>query len=78
MGKCIEMVNKLLSLSGTSIMGPSRLVSSSVPQSPIGVLDAACLSYRTDDSTVVSCANSSHYTPGTKRRKLNRPLELEL
>ncbi|XP_019152311.1 PREDICTED: cyclin-D4-1-like isoform X1 [Ipomoea nil] len=34
-----------------------------VPQSPIGVLDAACLSYKTDDS-------------GVKRRKLNGPREI--
>ncbi|XP_021912230.1 cyclin-D4-2-like isoform X2 [Carica papaya] len=48
---------------------------SSVPQSPIGVLDAACLSC---DSTLGSCANSSQTTPPTKRRKLNnRPCQVE-
>ncbi|KAG5597916.1 hypothetical protein H5410_039148 [Solanum commersonii] len=31
-----------------------------VPQSPIGVLDATCLSYRTDGSVVESRSNSSH------------------
>nr|GMC48248.1 cyclin-D4-1-like isoform X1 [Ipomoea batatas] len=35
-----------------------------VPQSPIGVLDAACLSYKTDDS-------------GVKRRRLNGPREMD-
>ncbi|KAE8657002.1 Cyclin-D4-1 [Hibiscus syriacus] len=38
------------------------------PKSPIGVLDAACLSYKSDEPK----------SPGTKRRKLNRPCEMEL
>ncbi|KAL4335800.1 hypothetical protein GQ457_07G024040 [Hibiscus cannabinus] len=38
-----------------------------VPQSPIGVLEAARLSYRSEDSS-----------SGTKRRKLNGPCEMEL
>ncbi|KAF0906379.1 hypothetical protein E2562_009734 [Oryza meyeriana var. granulata] len=53
--------------------------SSSVPQSPVGVLDAGCLSYRSDDtdaSTIAShggrksCFDSSPVT--SKRRKLSR------
>ncbi|KAK8642730.1 hypothetical protein V6N13_012063 [Hibiscus sabdariffa] len=48
----------------------------SVPQSPIGVLDAARLSYRSEETTVGSYGNSS--SPGTKRRKLNGPCEVEL
>ncbi|GAB4861333.1 hypothetical protein Ancab_036494 [Ancistrocladus abbreviatus] len=46
----------------------------SVPQSPIGVLDAACLSYKSNDTTAGSCANSTHNSPAAaaaKRRKLN-------
>lgn len=75
--KCMEMVNELSMLSLKGI-GATR-VSSWVPQSPIGVLEAACLSYKTDDSTTVgSCPNSAHNTPTTnKRRKLNTPFELE-
>ncbi|KAL5844425.1 hypothetical protein ACOSQ4_010383 [Xanthoceras sorbifolium] len=73
--KCIKMLHDL-SLMGGSSKGASGSAPS-VPQSPIGVLDAACLSYKSDDTTVESCANSSHNTPDTKRRKLNRPCELE-
>ena len=76
--KCLEMVHDL-SVVGGSAKGGNASVPS-VPQSPIGVLDAACLSYKSDDTTVGSCANSSHTlsSPSTKRRKLNRPCELEL
>ncbi|XP_021284303.1 cyclin-D3-1-like isoform X2 [Herrania umbratica] len=76
--KCIELVDGL-SLFGGSVKGGNASVPS-VPQSPIGVLDAACLSYKSDDTTVGSCASSSHThtSPSTKRRKLSRPCEVEL
>ncbi|XVE55583.1 hypothetical protein DITRI_Ditri03aG0170700 [Diplodiscus trichospermus] len=76
--KCVDLVHNL-SLVGGSVKGGNASVPS-VPQSPIGVLDAACLSYKSDDTTVGSCANSSqtHSSPSTKRRKLNRPSEVEL
>lgn len=38
---------------------------SSVPQSPIGVLDAACLSYKSDELTT-----TRHESNNSKRRKL--------
>jgi len=47
--------------------------SSSVPQSPNGVLDAASLSYRSDDSTTVGSQPDSHNSspaPAAKKRKL--------
>ncbi|XP_006659503.2 cyclin-D4-2-like [Oryza brachyantha] len=53
--------------------------SSSVPQSPVGVLDAGCLSYKSDDTDAAtiashggrkSCLDSSPVT--SKRRKLSR------
>lgn len=59
------------SLSAISGSGPNGLIPSSLPQSPSGVLDAACLSYKSDDSAVGSCLNSSHYAENTKRRKLS-------
>ncbi|XP_042516539.1 cyclin-D3-1-like [Macadamia integrifolia] len=66
--KCLELFQDV---SVPSASAPS------IPQSPIGVLDAAaCLSYKTDE-TVRSCANASHTTPDAKRRKLNRPSEVE-
>ncbi|XP_022772277.1 cyclin-D4-1-like [Durio zibethinus] len=76
--KCVELVHDL-SLVGGSVK-ERNASDPSVPQSPIGVLDAACLSYKSDDTTVGSCANSSHThtSPNTKRRKMNRPYEVEL
>ncbi|KAK3231017.1 hypothetical protein Dsin_002898 [Dipteronia sinensis] len=74
--KCMKMFHDL-SLIGGSTKGASGSVPS-MPQSPIGVLDAACLSYKSDDTAVGSCASSSHNTPDNKRRKLNKPCELEL
>ncbi|KAF7817009.1 cyclin-D4-1-like [Senna tora] len=51
-----------------------------VPQSPIGVLEAACLSYKSDESKSNggSCANSSHEGNDAKRRKLNNKNGVEL
>ncbi|KAH7848548.1 hypothetical protein Vadar_004254 [Vaccinium darrowii] len=74
--KCVEIIHEASLISGIT-MGTSAS-NQSVPQSPIGVLDAACLSYKTDDTTGGSWANSSHSTPDTKRRKLNRPFEVEI
>ncbi|XP_017699255.1 cyclin-D4-1-like isoform X2 [Phoenix dactylifera] len=50
--------------------GPSA---SFIPHSPIGVLDAASLSYKSDDITVGSHANSHQPTPAAKNWKLSRP-----
>ncbi|KAM7257546.1 hypothetical protein ACFE04_013287 [Oxalis oulophora] len=66
--KCIGIMDKYNNNKGRSHATSLVL---SVPQSPIGVLDAACLSYNSDGTTVGSCANSSHNTPVNKRRKLN-------
>ncbi|KAG8494005.1 hypothetical protein CXB51_011400 [Gossypium anomalum] len=80
--KCVEVINDM-SLVGGSIKVGSNATVPSVPQSPIGVLDAACFSYKSGDTTVGSFANSSsqtHTSPSrsAKRRKLNRPCEVEL
>ncbi|KAF8404685.1 hypothetical protein HHK36_009573 [Tetracentron sinense] len=66
--KCLVLIQDVLLISG-SVKDASASVPS-VPQSPIGVLDAAFLGYKSDDLTG-SCANSSHNSPDTKRRKLN-------
>lgn len=59
--KCIELLNESANASVAFL-----------PQSPIGVLDAsACLSYKTDETKIGSCTNSSHDSPDSKRRKLN-------
>ena len=52
---------------------------SSVPQSPIGVLDAAaCLSYKSDEITVRPCTNA-HTSPEPipKRRKIGQTSEMD-
>ncbi|KAH0680222.1 hypothetical protein KY284_021307 [Solanum tuberosum] len=73
--KCIELIQEL-SLASDLVKVPIASSITSVPQSPIGVLDAACLSYRTDGSGVESRSNSSHNSP-VKRRKLNTPYEVD-
>ncbi|CDP11478.1 unnamed protein product [Coffea canephora] len=63
--KCVELLKEVSSLGDfPSASAPS------VPQSPIGVLDAACFSCKTDDAAVGSCANSSHTSPVAKKRRL--------
>ncbi|KAK1371309.1 Cyclin-D4-1 like [Heracleum sosnowskyi] len=71
---CVELMKKSSSLSSLSAISSNRsneLIQSSLPQSPIGVIDAACISYKSDETTVGSCVNSLHYSENTKRRKLN-------
>ncbi|OVA01808.1 Cyclin [Macleaya cordata] len=75
--KCLQLIQDLSLNNGFAKFGNSSSVLS-VPQSPIGVLDAACLSYKSDELTVGSCANSSHSSPDAKRRRLNKPSELDL
>lgn len=82
--RCVQLMEDSI-----LVIGSVGLVQS-VPQSPIGVLDAACLSYKSNETTttttVGSCANSSTSSSSSsnsnsdtnKRRKLNRPCEVEL
>ncbi|KAG8632846.1 hypothetical protein MANES_18G061100v8 [Manihot esculenta] len=72
--KCIQVIHEMSLIGGYANNGNASILY--VPQSPIGVLDAACLSYRSDDTTVGLCANSSQNTPDAKRRKLNGQWEL--
>ncbi|KAL5714318.1 hypothetical protein ACHQM5_016298 [Ranunculus cassubicifolius] len=77
--KCMELIHGVSLTNGSSKGTQNSGPVSSVPQSPIGVLDAAaCLSYKSDELTVGSCANSSHSSPEAKRRKLNPSSEMEL
>ncbi|KAK6923813.1 Cyclin, N-terminal [Dillenia turbinata] len=73
--KCAELIKNLSQISSKigGEEGSVRVVSS-VPESPIGVLDVGCMSmsYKSDELTTVgSCANSSHNSPDNKRRKLD-------
>ncbi|KAK8517405.1 hypothetical protein V6N13_127585 [Hibiscus sabdariffa] len=70
--KCVELMKEMSFINGAAAVATqhSSASSSTVPQSPIGVLDAAAsLSYKSDEITVGSYANSSHSSPGIKRRK---------
>ncbi|KAK9285635.1 hypothetical protein L1049_024833 [Liquidambar formosana] len=73
--KCSELMKDMSLISGSANVASTS--APSVPQSPVGVLDAACLSYKSDDLTVGSCANSSHNSPDIKRGKLDRPSEVD-
>lgn len=71
--KCLELIQDLTLVSGT--MTTATTTTATVPQSPNGVLDAACLSYKSDVTTVGSCPIASHKSPDNKRRKLDTSLE---
>lgn len=60
--KCLELIQDLTLVSGTS--ATAAAAATSVPQTPNGVLEAACLSYKSGEGTVLSCQNA-------KRRKLD-------
>ncbi|GAB4848770.1 hypothetical protein Ancab_003497 [Ancistrocladus abbreviatus] len=64
--KCVELFKDLSATSrGVGNVGTGS--GQSVPQSPIGVLEAACFSYKSDELTIGSCA--SH--PDTKRKRFD-------
>ncbi|RDX78923.1 Cyclin-D3-1 [Mucuna pruriens] len=69
--KCVQMIQELSSNSGSAKDASASVPC--VPKSPIGVLEGACFSYKSDDTNAASCANSSHNnSPDAKRRKLNK------
>ncbi|XP_061336799.1 cyclin-D4-1-like [Gastrolobium bilobum] len=65
--KCLELIRdlNLIKVSGNLQSTLARFV----PQSPVGVLDAACLSSRSDEVMVGSCTNSSHNSRNIKKIK---------
>ncbi|KAK7282875.1 hypothetical protein RIF29_11974 [Crotalaria pallida] len=69
--KCVKMVQELSQTTGIAKDNSIASVPC-VPQSPIGVLDALSLSFKSEDTNAGSCANTSHNCPDTKRRKLNK------
>ncbi|KAJ4890792.1 Cyclin-D2-1 [Raphanus sativus] len=64
-------LNLMRDLTGEDVTGATlspqqpRLVARVVPVSPIGVLEATCLSYKSDERTVESCTSSSQSSPDT-------------
>ena len=78
--KCIDLIRDFSLISNVygNTLGGGNV--GSVPQSPVGVLDAACLSYKTEELlTAGSCGNgnssssSSHDSQDSKRRRQDRP-----
>ncbi|RWW21206.1 hypothetical protein GW17_00014648 [Ensete ventricosum] len=68
--RCHEVIREMALMKNRAYASTSV---STVPKSPIGVLDAACLSSKSDDTAVGSHANCDHSSsPSAKRRKLNR------
>jgi len=71
--KCVKMIQELSSKSGSAKDAIPSVSVPTVPQSPIGVLNNACFSYKSDDPNAAPCANSSHNdSPDAKRRKLDK------
>ncbi|KAF3556389.1 hypothetical protein F2Q69_00016449 [Brassica cretica] len=67
------------SLTGDNVPGAAklspqqpRLTARVVPVSPIGVLEATCLSYKSDERTFESCTNSSQSSPDTNNNNSNK------
>ncbi|XP_008782336.2 cyclin-D3-1-like [Phoenix dactylifera] len=69
--RCYEVIQQKTLMEESS--QSASLSVSSIPHSPIGVLDAASLSYKRDDIAVGSHASSHQPTPAAKKRKLSRP-----
>lgn len=66
--KCVELIRDLSLIKvGGNNFAPF------VPQSPIGVLDAGCMSFKSDELTNGSCPNSSNSSPNAKRIKFDGP-----
>ncbi|KAL9234689.1 hypothetical protein vseg_009528 [Gypsophila vaccaria] len=80
--KCVEMIQVMRLNSKCN--GDSGFASTTMPQSPIGVLDASCLSYQSDELSSMdpfwSCVNSDHINSdfGNKRRKLDNNMNFRL
>ncbi|WOK96229.1 cyclin dependent kinase regulator [Canna indica] len=70
--ECCEVIQNKVLMRRQSGKGVVSTSVSSVPQSPIGVLEAACLSYKSDDATVVPHATCPGSSPASKRRKTSR------
>ncbi|KAJ0260466.1 Cyclin-D2-1 [Hirschfeldia incana] len=72
-------LNLMRNLTGNNVPGASklspqkpRLAARVVPVSPIGVLEATCLSYKSDERTFESCTNSSQSSPDTNNENSNK------
>jgi cyclin D1/2/4 len=72
--RCYGMIQEKIIL-GNIVLKSAGSSMSSVPQSPIGVLDAAtCLSQQSDDTTVGSSPATCYHSSSSKRRRISRRL----
>lgn len=69
--KCLELIRDLSLINVSANLGSNS--APFVPQSPVGVLDNGCSSFKSDELTDGSCPNSSHNSPNTKRSKSDGP-----
>ncbi|XP_074558732.1 cyclin-D3-1-like [Curcuma longa] len=70
--KCFEVIKDKVLMSRQSGKDNVSSSISYVPRSPFGVLDAACRSYKSDDTTAVSQWKIQGASPASKRRKISR------
>ncbi|WOL08762.1 cyclin-D4-1-like [Canna indica] len=68
--RCYEVIKDMEVIRNVPLQNDLISVSS-VPQSPMGVLDAACLSYNSDDRAAKSHEACHGSTSASKRRKIN-------
>ncbi|KAK4800690.1 hypothetical protein SAY86_021177 [Trapa natans] len=66
--ECMGLIHNLFVITGST----QGATVGALPQSPIGVLDTSCWSYRSDEPTFISGDDSSEDTPRAKRPKINR------
>ncbi|XP_020580898.1 cyclin-D3-1 [Phalaenopsis equestris] len=69
--KCYEVMQEEILMSSLKLKYGIRSVPS-MPESPIGVLDAACLSYKSEEMASESRPSSRSSSPAAKRRKFSR------
>lgn len=75
MKRCLNLMRTLTgeNVPGTSLSQEQpRLAVRVVPASPIGVLEATCLSYKSEERTVESCTNSSQSSPDNNNNSNKR------
>ncbi|XP_024014322.1 cyclin-D2-1 [Eutrema salsugineum] len=73
--RCLNLMRNLTeeSVPGTRLSPEQpRLVARVVPESPVGVLEATCLSYKSEERTVESCTNSSQSSPDNNNNTSNK------
>ena len=69
MMKCVEILNEMRIKTRCKGCSEGGIASTSVPQSPNGVLDAGCLSNKSDETSTLS-ATAFYPNSAPKRRKL--------